>query len=117
MGLNAIELTGLVLFFIGFSGLVLRKHIVKTILSLGIAEVGIIVFFLGINYIPGAVPPIGENAGAVADPVGQALMITAIVIGAAVTSVSLTMFISLYRKYAASDWEQAKSIRDREEEE
>ena len=44
-------------------------------------------------------PPIGESAAPAADPVPQALMITAIVIGAAVTAVGLMMFIALYHRY------------------
>lgn len=99
------EYVGLALFFIGMYGLLARRNIIKTIISLGIIQSAIILFFLTINYEPGLVPPIGDVTTATSvDPIPQALMITAIVIGVAVTAVSLTMFISLYHHYGTTNW-------------
>jgi multicomponent Na+:H+ antiporter subunit C len=55
-------------------------------------------------------PPL---AGAVhpVDPVPQAIMITAIVIGIGVTAVALVMFIHLYHQYGTTSW--AKALRRR----
>lgn len=99
------ENIALVLFFIGIYGLLARRNIVKTVISLGIIQSAIILFFLTINYEPNRLPPLGDvtTANAV-DPIPQALMITAIVIGVAVTAVSLTMFISLYHHYGTTNW-------------
>lgn len=100
------ETVGVGLFFIGIYGLLARRNIVKTVISLGIIQSAIVLFFLTINYEPGRIPPLGEaaNAQTAVDPVPQALMITAIVIGVAVTAVSLTMFISLYHHYGTTNW-------------
>ena len=99
------ETVGIGLFFIGIYGLLARRNIVKTVISLGIIQSAIILFFLTINYEEGKIPPIGDVTTATAvDPVPQALMITAIVIGVAVTAVSLTMFISLYHHYGTTNW-------------
>ena len=86
---NYVEITGLLLFLIGFYGLIARRNIIKTILSLGIMDISVILFFLGILFEAGMRPPIGESAAPAADPVPQALMITAIVIGAAVTEMCI----------------------------
>ena len=157
---NIVEIAGLLLFLIGLYGLAARRNIIKSILSLGIMDIGIILFFLGIRYVPGAVAPIGEiseaaadsgaalagdsvaaaltagdsmaaaagapvaavenlaagNAAVSADAVPQALMITAIVIGAAVTAVGLMMFIALYHRYGTTNWKTAHEIRRKERE-
>ncbi|NDL67420.1 sodium:proton antiporter [Anaerotalea alkaliphila] len=103
------ETVSILLFFIGLFGVVGRRNIIKTVVSIGIMETAIILFFLTIQgegeRVPPIVPLVGET---VADPLPQALMITAIVIGVAVTAVSLTMFISLYHKYGTTNWHKVE---------
>lgn len=112
MNLNPVEWTGLALFVIGLYGLAARRNIVKSVLSLSVMEIGVILFFLGIRFAPGAAPPIDPAAGqAVADPVPQALMITAIVIGVAVTAAALMMFNALYHRYGSTNWRTVYRIR------
>lgn len=99
------ETFGVILFLIGIYGLLARRNIIKTVVSLAIIQSGVILFFLTINYEAGKVPPIGDVTIATAvDPIPQALMITAIVIGVAVTAVTLTMFISLFHHYGTTNW-------------
>jgi multicomponent Na+:H+ antiporter subunit C len=108
------ETIGIVLFFTGLYGIIARRNIVKTIISLGIMETAIVLFFVSVNHEAGSLPPIGNLEGvAAADPLPQALMITAIVIGVSVTAVALTMFITLYHKYGTTNWE--KIVRKRSE--
>lgn len=99
------ETISIMLFLIGLYGLLARRNIIKTVISLAIIQSGIILFFLTINYEPNKVPPIGDvTISQAVDPLPQALMITAIVIGVAVTAVSLTMFMSLYHHYGTTNW-------------
>lgn len=113
--MNPVEITALLLFTIGLYGLIARRNIIKSVLSLGVMEIGVILFFLGIRFTPGAVPPISPPEGAVvADPVPQALMITAIVIGVAVTAVALMMFNALYHRYGSTNWRTVFQIRREE---
>ena len=99
------ETVALILFFIGLYGLIARRNVIKSIVSVGIMQVSCILFFLSINFSEDAVPPIKDTSAAVAaDPLPQALMITAIVIGISVTAVALTMFITLYHKYGSTNW-------------
>jgi multicomponent Na+:H+ antiporter subunit C len=101
------ETVSIILFFIGVYGIIARRNIVKTVISIGIMEVAAILLFVTINYSEDTVPPIGVDLSAnIADPIPQALMITAIVIGVGVTAVSLTMFITLYHKYGTTNWEK-----------
>jgi len=75
-----------------------------------VMDVGAILFLITVHYIPGNVPPVAIAGGIrpgeiVADPLPQALMITAIVIGISVTAVSLAIFINLFRRYGTADWQ------------
>lgn len=108
------DVIAVALFMIGLYGLIARRNIVKTIICIGIMEMGIILFFLTIHARPDAKPPIGEQMAQAADPVPQALMITAIVIGVAVTAVALVMFIELYHKYGTTNWKKAQQMRREE---
>lgn len=108
------ENVSFILFFIGLYGLCARRNVLKSIISLAIMQAGLILFFLSINAEKYTLPPIGEqvaNQPHVADPVPQALMITAVVVGISVTATSLTMFISLYHKYGSTNWNRIKRKR------
>ncbi len=117
MSFNIVEITGIVLFLIGFYGIIARRNIIKTVLSIGICEIGVITFFLGIRNNASLNPPIGTDLSqaTTADPVPQALMITAIVIGIAVTAVALIMFSALYHRYGTTNWKTAHEIRKKEQ--
>jgi multicomponent Na+:H+ antiporter subunit C len=111
--LNA-QNTGIIIFFIGVYGLAARRNIIKTIMSLGIMGGGVILFFLSINRVEGSVPPMHGTEGAVlSDPLPQALVITAIVVGISVTAVALIMFIAMYHKYGTTNWLKAMNKRNK----
>jgi len=97
----------ILLFFIGIYGLLARRNIIKTVISLTIVQSALVLFFLTINYEKTHMPPIGAvQITTSADPVPQALMITAIIIGISITAVSLTMFINLYHHYGTTNWQK-----------
>lgn len=106
------EIAGLIIFFIGIYGVIARRNILKTIISFGVMQSGIILFYIAsindVNYAP-----IGEEllTKTTADPIPQSLMITVVVIGIAVTAVSITMFINLYHKYGTTNWLKVKNSR------
>jgi len=102
-----------ILFCIGLLGVLIKKNILKTIISIAIMDASVILFFLGLSFDRRAVPPVAVQASdlIVADPLTQAVMITAIVIGVSSVAVSLTMFIHLYNRYGTSDWDKAKDKR------
>jgi len=96
------------MFFIGFYGLITSKNIIKSIAAIVIMEMAVIVFFLGIGFVEGMRPPIGQAMENVADPLPQALVITAIIIGVTVTAVNLTMLISLSHQIKKTDWDSVQ---------
>jgi len=108
---NIIEIAAILLFFLCFFGLITSKSMIKTVIFLVMMQSSVVLFFLSLGYQRGAVPPIGdyfEYLEYVADPLPQALVITAIIIGIAVTTIILTMFMSIFRSYQTSDWDTAK---------
>lgn len=116
MNLLTGEIVGILLFFIGLYGLMTKKTIVKTIMSMTIMEAGIYLFYITINYAPGTIPPIGNLEGeAYVDPVPSALMITAIVIGIGVTAIGLTMFMHYKQKHGITHWTRSRDVEGSEE--
>jgi len=104
------ETVGILLFFIGLYGLMTKKTIVKTIMSMSIMEAGIYLFYITINFSPDTVPPIGQSReAAFADPVPSALMITAIVIGIGVTAIGLTMFMHYKQQHGITHWSRNRN--------
>ena len=108
MDFFSFELFSIVMFFISFYGLIASKNIIKSIVSITMMEMAVIMFIISIGFVEGMKPPIGQNMENVSDPLPQALMITAIVIGVAVSAVNLTILISLYRQYQSTDWDIVK---------
>lgn len=108
------EMVSIVVFFIGVYGLIARRNIVKSIISLGIMETAVILYFISTGFTEGDLPPVGDLEGIPAsDPLPQALMITEIVIGVAITAIALTMFIHLYHKYGTTNWYKAMRRREK----
>jgi len=100
-----VEFYSILLFFISFYGLITSKNIIKSIVSILIMETSVIMFILSIGFENGMKPPIGKNLEFASDPLPQALVITAIIIGITVAAVNFTMLISLYRQYKTTDWD------------
>lgn len=109
MNFLKLDFFSVALFFISFYGLITSKNIIKSIVAIGLLETSVIMFLLSLGFADGMRPPIGQNQELAADPLPQALVITAIIIGITVTAVNLTMLISLYRQYKSTDWDMVKT--------
>ena len=104
MGFLTVETVSVILFFISFYALITTDNIIKSIISIGVMEAAVILFLLGVGFTESVKPPIGTDLINAADPLPQALVITAIIIGISVTAVNMIMFISLYRKHRNRYW-------------
>lgn len=93
------------LFFIGLYGAMTQRNIIKTIMSIGIMDAAAITFFMMSNFEDGFRSPVsGTAVEQMADPVPQALMITAIVIGVSVVAMCLAMYMRVVYRYDTADW-------------
>ncbi len=102
-----IYITAFGLFVIGLFGVLSRKNVLKILVSLSIMETAANLFLVTVGYIRGAKPPIlTKTVSSVSidslnfvDPLPQALVLTAIVIGLGTTALALVVAVRLYRHY------------------
>jgi multisubunit Na+/H+ antiporter MnhC subunit len=104
----------LILFLIGLYGVMVQRNLVKIIIGLAIMEYSVILFLVLIGYISGGtVPIISESFENVlyVDPLPQAMVLTAIVIGLATKGLMLSVAIRLYKKYGTFDIRQMNTLK------
>lgn len=114
MDIQMVQFLAIILFFISIFGLISSKKALKSIVFTLLLQTAVVMFFLGIGYSEDTLPPIGiyvadlEQVAAVADPLPQALMLTAIIIAISVVAVNITMLMTLFRKFKSTDWDTLK---------
>ncbi|MBW4646609.1 MAG: cation:proton antiporter subunit C [Goleter apudmare HA4340-LM2] len=81
----------------GFFGIVLKKNLVMKIISMDVMSTGVIAYYVLIASRGGLFTPILSNVkkGAYADPVPQAVILTAIVIGFSIQALMLVGVMKL----------------------
>ena len=89
---------------IGIAGIVLSKNLFRILLALAIAEAGANMLLVLAGFRFDAIAPIvtGESAIMV-DPVPQAMVLTAIVIGVGIQALALSLVLQVYRIYGTLD--------------
>jgi multicomponent Na+:H+ antiporter subunit C len=103
-----------ILFLVGLYGVITRRNLVKIVISLSIMEFSSFLFLALIGYVEGGIAPIVDPADPVkiyVDPLPQALVLTAIVIGLATTAMLMSVIIRLYRKHKTLDIREIKNLR------
>jgi len=103
-----------ILFLVGLYGVITRRNLVKIAISLSVMEFSSFLFFALIGYSEGGVAPIVDPEDPLklyVDPLPQALVLTAIVIGLATTAMLMAVIIRIYRKYGTFDIREIKKLR------
>lgn len=103
-----------VLFLVGLYGVLTRRNLIKIAISLSIMEFSIFLILVLIGYIENGIAPIldpGRENPVYVDPLPQAMVLTAIVIGLATTAMLMAIAIRLYRKYKTFDIREIKNLR------
>lgn len=96
-----------IIFLIGVFNLATSKDLIKSIISFGILDTSLILLFIKLSAREkGSIPIFGETVWMtpMVDPLPQALMITAIVINAAVTALGLMISIKLFHYHGSLNW-------------
>jgi len=109
----------LLLFLIGTLGLLAMRNLVKKVFSLAIMNSAVVILFTMEGAAIGTAAPLlysgGLKGGAAhVDPVPQALMLTAIVVGVCVTALSLALAYRLYHEYGTLDSDELRRRVDHE---
>jgi multicomponent Na+:H+ antiporter subunit C len=111
-----IQYTALLLVLIGLYGLLTDRNIIKILVAVNVMELGINLFIISIGYVEGGIAPIltavnSNNGLSFVDPLPQALVLTAIVIGVGITGVGLSFARKIHQQYGTYDlteWEVKK---------
>jgi multicomponent Na+:H+ antiporter subunit C len=98
-----IQYAAIILFVFGLYGLLTQRNVIKMIISLNIMEIGLFIFIISIGFVYDGVAPIissiADTGLLFVDPLPQALVLTAIVIGVGTTALALAFAKSIYNKY------------------
>lgn len=100
------------LIVIGAAGIVMGRHLFRIILALAIAEAGANLMLVVAGLRPEGVAPIitGETmVQPMVDPVPQAMVLTAIVIGVGIQALALSLAIRVYRAYGTLDMAEIRA--------
>ncbi|MTI48469.1 sodium:proton antiporter [Sporosalibacterium faouarense] len=101
---------GFILLSIGIYGVCTSKNIIKSIIFFNIIQASIIMLFLNFGSIDSTNIPIisemSQGTENMVDPLPQALMITTIVIGAAITALALMLSIKIFHYYGTLNWKE-----------
>jgi len=103
-----------ILFLTGLYGVITRRNLIKIAISLSVMEFGCFLFLALMGYREGGVAPIVDMADPVkpyVDPLPQAMVLTAIVMGLATTAMLMAVIIRIYRKYGTFDIREIKNLR------
>lgn len=110
----AIYLLCIALFTIGLYGILRKRNIIKIVISMMIAEYAINLLFVLVGYRCEGRSPIfspDQEILNMVDPLPQAVVLTAIVIGLAVTAMTVAIAIRIYEKYGTFDVTKINRLR------
>lgn len=108
---------GFMLLGIGFWAILTRKNIFKMIIGFSIMDTGIHIIIVSMGYIKGKTAPILDKDRLLdplkdmVDPIPSALVLTAIVIGLAVTALMLAYAVRLYKSKGSTDINDYKELK------
>ncbi len=110
----SVYLLCLVLFAIGLYCVLRKRNVIKIIIGVIIMEYAVHLFFILVGYrANGRAPILSPDADItnMVDPLPQALVLTAIVIGLATTALMIAIAMRLYEKYGTFDITKIRELR------
>lgn len=102
------------LFLIGLYGIATSRNLIHLIVCLSVAQSSTYILLLSIGYRDGAGPPIFLQAPVgtpAVDPIVQALTLTDVVVGAAVTALLLAVAIRIHKRTGTLDPHALRPLR------
>jgi len=104
----------ILLFLVGLYGVVTKRNLIKIVIGLAVMEYSVNLFLTLIGYVEGGTVPILSSEvvkRVFVDPLPQAMVLTAIVIGLATTALLLAIAIRIYKRYNTFDIREIKSLK------
>jgi multicomponent Na+:H+ antiporter subunit C len=104
-------------FLVGIAGVILHRDVIKKVIALGIVNSALVTLFVLLGAESGSQAPIMlTGVTDIVDPVVQALMLTAIVVGVCVTALALVICYGLFNAYGTTDCSEIERIIAEEDE-
>ncbi len=105
----------LLLLLIGLYAVVVKRNIIRIVIGFSLVEYAVNLLFALVGFKSGGIPPIvtdiAQSRDRFVDPVPQALVLTAIVIGLATTALMLAMAMRVYEKYRTFDITEIRRLK------
>ncbi|HKL74976.1 MAG TPA: NADH-quinone oxidoreductase subunit K [Halanaerobiales bacterium] len=106
----------ILLILIGLYGVITKRNLIKILIGLSLMDTGVNVLLVSLGYVENGNAPIltsiiKNNSGAFVDPIPQALVLTAIVIGVAILALGLAVTIKIYEKYGTLDISKIRGLK------
>ncbi len=105
------------LILLGMGGIVMSSHLIRIIFAVALLEAGVNLILLLSSFREGAGAPImldGQFPQVMADPVPQALVLTAIVIGVGILALALSLALRLQRAYGTLDMGEIRQCMEKD---
>lgn len=109
---------GILVILVGLWGLLTQKNLIKIVIGFALFDTGIHIVMVSIGYIKNRTAPIIDSAvdmnnavNLVVDPIPQALVLTAIVIGLGITALMLSYVLKMYQKKKSLDITNYKDLK------
>lgn len=90
------------LMMVGFYTVIARGNLVKKLIGLSIFQTSVFILYISMGKITGGTPPYlisGEDHVVYSNPIPHVLILTAIVVGVATTSVGLSLVVRIKEAY------------------
>lgn len=113
MLLNLPYITVAAVAMIGIYAMMCKRNLIKVVIGLSLLESAVNLFLVSLGYRAGGVAPIYTNAPStkMVLPTPQALTLTSIVIGVAVTALLLSFCMVIYKHYGTLDARRIRKLR------
>ena len=103
------------IFLVGLGGIFLNRRAVGKVIALNVLNSALVLFFILYgSYAGESAPILREGAGEPVDPLVQALMLTAIVVGVCVTALLLVLIQRIYDKTGTTEVREIERILNRD---
>ncbi len=104
----------IILFLIGLYAIVTKRNLIKIAIGFVLIEYAVNLFFALVGFKKGALAPIITKLDTphnFVDPIPQALVLTAIVIGLGTTALMLTVILRIYDRYKTFDIAEIRRLK------
>lgn len=104
----------ILLVVIGLYAIITKRNMIKIAIGFCMIEYGINLLFAFIGFKKNALAPIITNIDApknFVDPIPQALVLTAIVIGLGTTAIMIALILRIYEKYKTLDINEIRKLK------